>query len=141
MARLANVLLRHDGLPDTTKRLVEMMTSDAFDPRIAIILVCVYPLFSIKRIIKREASPIDDIPDELCDSFDQFKRLQMLSLAAANPVFSVVLLLEAMILAALLTPFQIFSNNSKDLDQAKIQNFAVVKSELALRQARIFVPV
>lgn len=133
MARLGNLLLKREDLEDDHRHIIKMMLADAFDAKPVIMLVCVFPVFAFKGFRKHTSTPSTSIPLNIATDMKRFKTLHLVSLFAANPLFSIILLIEIMIIAAIFTPIAILAGNSDDINLTQMANSALIRSELALR--------
>lgn len=122
MADLGNELLNNEALATSHRGFVNSMLTDAFDPRVAVVLTFALPVFVIGKFFDLISEPaFDDLGMEEKKKLNQLSALHTRSVLAANPIFFIIMALELVILTAILVPFKLFKGsldfgNSIDLN-------------------------
>lgn len=106
MAALGKNLIMNGGMNQRQKYIMGSMLCDAYDYRMAILLVLVMPIFTFK-IIFGTIDPAKNLFPST-DDIRKFNSLHILSVAAANPVFFAFFVVELMALVPILVPCILF---------------------------------
>jgi hypothetical protein len=104
MLDVGKLLLAHASVPAEHKHIIDSMLRDAYNPTVMILVAITMPYYVILRVVGKIKAPprISDVEARQMD--DDFCRLFIVSIAAANPIFSVIVGLEIGILSLILFP-------------------------------------
>lgn len=107
LAVLAHELLADPHLDEHEKNVVEAMADDAMDWRALFVATWALPAYIVGRRLNLVKAI--DLPEftnpETAKKFSEFADCHMRSIAAAGPLFAIVLGLEFAIMALILVPF------------------------------------
>lgn len=133
MADIGRELLVDPNLNQECRTYVSAMLSDAFSPKIMAVLVFVYPVYATLRLLNLADVPLHIENAETAKNFESISRLHTISIAAANPIFSFLLLLQVMFFAALFAPFSLLRDRTSYADPLAAKNDAMFKIEGVLK--------
>lgn len=137
MARLAQRICREQAVPEHEKILVQRMLADSFNAKVAIGFCFIFPVVVITAIFRPNLvrSSSDEAPHMV--ELDEFARLHMISMAAANPAFSAILLLEVALLGPMIASILLFSGSRSRVDVLGIRHASMRKLESWFKQTRL----
>lgn len=134
MAEIARNLLLEDGISLFHKRVIHSMIADAFDAKVAILMVFAFPVFALLRMLDHPSTRIATVEARFRERFDRLSQLHVISIVVANPAFSIILLIEIMIYGIVAAPFHMLRIWSDRTDLFGITNGAMIRSEMVLRR-------
>ncbi|MGI4797884.1 MAG: hypothetical protein ACRYG8_28320 [Janthinobacterium lividum] len=137
MARIAKLLIDSPNIDPINRKIVQVAMEDAFDPKIAILLVFVFPIFVMLRAFKHSSTIVEKVQPCLKEDMEKFSNLHMLSLGAANPIFFVLLIAESMLAGLFVFPISFVTGRLSDSDPITVRNLAVAKSEIVIHRAML----
>lgn len=111
MANLGGELMEKSDINDGDRKVITRMLDRAFDWDVIIETCLIFPLFLLRSFKKRDGETVDDrcndcsmppwvrpgVSPETAEMSKKFIDLHIISALAANPVFSVVLVIELVI--------------------------------------------
>lgn len=137
MARIAKLLMESPKIDPANRKIVLIAIEDAFDPKLAIVLAFIFPAYVFLRIIRHSSIVVEKVHPSLKDDMDKFSNLHMISVAAANPLFFLIIIVESMIAGLFVFPIALVTGRRDKSDAIGTRNFAVAKSEIVLHRAML----
>jgi len=117
LADLASELVLRDDIPERHKKIISSIVDDAFEWKFMIFAFCVTPGFAIMRLRRRSLpDPFEDITGaEARQKMGRFIELFAISTASANPLFSILVTVEFLVLFSILNLTRILNGNAEHL--------------------------
>lgn len=107
LATLGVETLSSDHLSTFEKHVVNSMLDDAYDPKVAVFFALAFPIFVVGSILGLISDAELDFSStgEVRGKLREMSRMHTIAIAAANPLFSIVIIVEAVIIGALAFPY------------------------------------
>ena len=132
LARLGKQLLSSDRLTTEQKRLVTELLSDAFDWRVMVWAVILFPVVAVRVALRKRGRQTIELDALRHDrEFGRFLDLHTASTLAANPLFGFVFCIEMMLATFV---FMVFTSVRMALQQLMLET--TVKSSKLANESR-----